>query len=59
MDVGAARTNWGFCLGLGTGAVIGVVIAVYADLDILRPGSWRETPPRPHRDALWDREQYG
>jgi hypothetical protein len=56
MDVGAAKTSLGFCLGLGAGAMIGVVIAVYSDLDIFRPGSWYETPPHPQRDALWDRE---
>ena len=59
MDVGAAKTSMGLCLGLGTGAMIGMLIAAYSDLDIFRPGNWREKPPRARPDALWDREQDG
>jgi hypothetical protein len=59
MDVGSAKTSMGLCLELGMFAMIGLLIAVYSNVDILRAASWREKPPCPRPDTLWDREQDG
>jgi hypothetical protein len=40
MDVGGpSLSRLERCLGFGTGAMIGVIIAAYSDLDLFRPAS--------------------